>query len=216
MAIKTNNLVACGECDALHREVALPPRGLAQCSRCGAELYRDKPESLDRTLALVVAAAVAFLLANAYPLMELDARGIRTTANLIQTASVLWQAGMPSVAIVVFLSVIALPGMQVAAMLYMLVPLRMGEIPPRIYLAYRLVNWAQPWAMVDVFLLGAVVSLVRLTQVAKIYPDLGIYAVAAFVLLSAAAVASFEPRALWRRVEALGERLPRLQEEGRA
>lgn len=216
MPIKTNNLVACGECDALQREVRLPRHGLATCVRCGAELYRDSPRSLDNTLAFAAAAAVVFLIAANHPLMGLDARGIRTSATLFQTASMLAETGMPSVAIVVFLSVIALPLAQVGAMLYMLVPLRLGFVPPRIHLAYRLVNWVQPWAMVEVFLLGALVSLVRLTQVADVDPDIGIYAVGAYVMLLASAVASFEPRELWKRVEALGEPLPAAHEEGRA
>lgn len=216
MPIKTNNLVACGECDALHREIALSPRGLAQCHRCGAELYRSKPHSLDHTLAFVVTAAIAFLMANSNPLMELDARGIRSSATLFETASGLHAAGMTSVAIVVYLSVIALPALQIAAMLYMLVPLKMGEVPPRIHFAFRLANWLQPWAMVDVFLLGALVSLVRLTQVATVDARLGIYAVGAYVLLIAAAVATFEPRELWKRVAELGEPLPAVQERGRA
>lgn len=216
MPSKTNNLVACGECDALHREVHADRQGVALCTRCGAELYRDKPGSLDNTLAFVAAAAIALALALGYPLMELDARGIRTSATLYESASALHDAGMTSVAVVVFLSVIAFPCVQVAGMLYMLVPLRLGVVPPRIHLAYRVVNWVQPWAMLEVFLVGALVSLVRLTQVARVDAEIGIYAVGAYVLLLAAAVASFEPHALWRRVEELGEPLPALQEGGGA
>ena len=216
MPIKTNNLVACGECDALQREADVPPGGVAQCVRCGAELYRDKPHSLDHTLACALAAAVAFLLAANYPLATLDARGIRSSATLFETATALHEAGMTSVAVVVFLSVIALPFLQIAAMLYMLVPLKLGFLPPRIHVAYRLVNWAQPWAMLDVFLLGALVSLVRLTQVAKIELGVGIYAVGAYVLLLATAVSVFEPRMLWERVEELGEPLPAVEEGGTA
>lgn len=212
MPATTNNLIACSECDALQREIPLPARGLAQCVRCGAELYRDKPRSLDHTLALVVAAAVSLLIALSHPLMTLDARGIRSSATLWDTASELGLAGMPSVATVVFISVIALPLAQMAAMLYMLVPLKLGEVPPRIHFAFRLVNWAEPWAMMDVFLVGALVSLVRLTQVAAVDAGIGIYAVVAYVLFVAAAVISFEPRELWRRVDELGEALPAFEE----
>ena len=216
MPIKTNNLMACGECDALQREVPLGPRGLAQCVRCGAELYRHRPRSLDHTLSFTVAAAIALLIAMTQPLMSLDARGITNTATLFQTASALHEAGMTSVAVVVWLTVIGLPLVQIMAMLYMLVPLRLGVVPLGIHLAFRAVNAIQPWAMVDVFLVGALVSLIRLTQMAEIGAEIGIQAVGAYVLLLAAAVASFEPREFWLRVEELGMPLPAVQEKAGA
>ena len=214
MAMKTNNLTACGECDALQREVPLPPRGIAYCARCGAELYRHHPAGLDLTLAFVLAATIAFLVAANYPLINLDARGLRTSATLYQTAVALASWEMSSVALLVMATTIFMPTVQLVGMLYMLVPLRFGIVPDHVHWAFRLVNWAQPWAMVEVYLLGALVSLVRLTQVAEVTPGLGIFGVGAYVLLLAAAVASFEPRDFWRRVEALGAPLPALEEDG--
>ena len=213
--MKTNNLTACGECDALQREVPLPPRGIAHCSRCGAELYRHHPAGLDLTLAFVLAACVAFLVAINYPLMGLDARGIRTSATLYQTAMALVNWEMASVALLVLLTTIFMPALQLLGMLYMLVPLRFGVVPDHVHWAFRAVNWAQPWAMLEVYLLGALVSLVRLTQVAQVEPGIGIFAIGAYVLLLAAAVASFEPRDFWRRVEELGQPLPALDEGAR-
>ena len=213
MPMKTNNLVACGECDLLQREVDLPPGGLARCARCEAPLYRNKPGSLDATLALLVAAALLFVFANAYPLMGLDARGIRTSATLWDTAGALYARDMPSVATLVLVTVIVAPAMQLAAMLYMLVPLRMGFVPENLHTAYRMAMFAQPWGMLEVFLLGSLVSLVKLTQVAKIDMEPGIVAVGGYVLLLAAAMAAFEPRELWERVEELGMPLPAAQDE---
>ena len=213
--MKTNNLTACGECDALQREVPLPTRGIAHCSRCGAELYRHHPAGLDLTLAFVLAASVAFLVAINYPLMGLDARGIRTSATLYQTAMALVNWEMASVALLVVLTTIFMPALQLLGMLYMLVPLRFGVVPDHVHWAFRAVNWAQPWAMLEVYLLGALVSLVRLTQVAQVEPGIGIFAIGAYVLLLAAAVASFEPRDFWRRVEELGQPLPALDEGAR-
>jgi paraquat-inducible protein A len=210
--MKTNNLIACAECDALQREVPLADNGRALCTRCGAELYRCKHGSLDQTLAFVLAAVVVFVFANTHPLMGLDARGLTTSATLLDTARALLEHDMASVALLVFVTVWLMPVAQLAAMLYMLVPLKLGILPPRIHFAFRIVNGAQRWAMLEVFLLGALVSLVKLTQVAKVEAGVGIYAVGAYVMLLAAAVSSFEPRELWARVEELGEPLPALQE----
>ena len=216
MPMKTNNLVACGECDLLQREVELPAGGIARCARCEAELYRSKPASLDATLALLSAAAIFFIFANTHTLMGLDARGIRTSAILWDTAAALYQRDMPSVATLVLVTVIVAPALQLGAMLYMLVPLKLGFVPPRLHSAYRLATFAQPWGMLEVFLLGSLVSLVKLTQVAKIEIEPGIVAVGGYVVLLAAALSAFEPRELWRRVEELGTPLPAAQEEGTA
>lgn len=213
MPMKTNNLVACGECDLLQLEVQLPPGGIARCARCEAQLYRSRPASLDVTLALLVAAAILFVFANAYPLMGLDARGIRTSATLWDTAGALYARDMPSVATLVLITVIVAPALQLAAMLYMLLPLRLGFVPRGLHTAFQLTNLVQPWGMLEVFLLGSLVSLVKLTQVARIDMEPGIIAVGGYVVLLAAAMGAFEPRELWRRVEELGMPLPAAQEQ---
>ncbi len=199
-----NGLVACHQCDLLQRDVALPARGEAECTRCGAELFRDKPYSLDNSLAFVVAAAVVFAFANAFPLLELDARGIISSATLYDTAHELHEAGMTSVALLVFATAILFPALALGAYLYILVPLKLGQVPEGLGTAYRFLHLMRPWAMVEVFMLGALVSLVKLTQVATVYAGVGLYSAGVFIMLFAAAEASFEPREMWRRATEIG------------
>jgi paraquat-inducible protein A len=201
MPTKTNNLVACPECDALQREVPLPPGGVAECARCGALVYREKARSLDRTLALMVAAAVVFACANAFPLMSLEAQGISSESTLFGTVVALNETGWPVLALLMLLTVIVFPLLQLATALYILVSIKVGIVPPHLTLAVRVLDAIWPWGMVEVFLLGALVSLVKLTQLATLSPGGGIYMIAAYVVLIAAAVSTFEPRVLWRRVE---------------
>ena len=212
----TNNLTACPECDLLQRTPSLPPGGLAECARCGARLFRERPASLDRTLAYAIAAAVLFVLANTFVLMGLDARGIRTEAHLWQTAWRLHEHGMTSVAILVFMTVIVVPAMQLGSLLYVLVPLRLGIHPRYLHQAYRILHHSQPWAMVEVFVLGSIVSLAKLTQVATVEPHAGLYCLGGYVVLLAAALGAFEPHELWRRAEELGMPLPAAEAQARA
>ena len=203
MTLKTSRLIACHECDGLQREVALVPGGNAACARCGAELFRRHPESFDRTLALMLAAAIVFVFANTHPVMTLDAKGMRTSTTLFGTVVALHEHGMTSVALLVFFTAIALPAAELAAMLYMLIPVHRGISPPGFVQAFRIVNGARPWGMEEVFILGALVALVKLTQIAQVTPGTGLYAIGAFIVLLAAAEAAYEPRALWARWEAL-------------
>jgi len=201
--MKTNNLIACPECDALQREVALAPGAAADCVRCGAELFRHKPQSLERTLAFMIGAAVAFACANAFPLMELDAQGIRTSSTLYGLVEALFETGWPSVALLVLFTVIVVPVVQLASSLYILVSLKLGVVPRILHGAVRTIDAIWRWGMVEVFLLGAMVSLVKLTQLADVYVGWALYAVGAYILLTVAAAASFDARTLWRHVEAL-------------
>src|SRR5690349_25159338 len=101
MATKTNNWVACPECDALQGLPDLAPGAVADCVRCGAELARNKPESLRRTLAFMSAAAFAFACALTWPVMELDARGVQSESTIYGLVQALFASGWPTIALLV-------------------------------------------------------------------------------------------------------------------
>ena len=203
MTTNTARLVACPECDCLQREVAVPEHGQAQCARCGAELWRNKPHSLDRTLAFLLGAAVLFLVANAFPIMRLDAQGLETSSTLAGTAWALHREGMTSVGLLVFATAILAPSLEVGLMLYLLLPLRFGVVPRFLSTAFRIVEGIAPWGMVEVFMLGALVALAKLRHIAAVHPGAALYAMAGFIMLLSASAASFEARALWQRVDEL-------------
>lgn len=208
MPMKTNNLVACPECDALQREATLGPGAAADCIRCGAELYRNKPDSLEHTFAFMTGAAVALVCANVFPLMELDAQGLRTTSTIYGLVQSLYATGWPSIATLVLFTVIVVPLVQVGASLYLLGSLRFGLVPHGLRTAIRTVDAVWRWGMVEVFLLGAMVSMVKLTKLADVYVGWALYAVGAYIVLITAAAAAFDQRAIWERVAQL--RAPRV------
>ena len=198
-------LIACHECDLLQREaVTLPPRGKALCRRCGAVLYRNNPDGLDRTLAYALTAAVVFVVANSFPIVGLDAQGNRTSTTLLHMVRVLHDDGMTSVAMLVFVTTFLMPALEIAALVYLLAPLRLGRVPAHFAAVYRLVHAVRPWGMVEVFLLGTLVSLAKLAHLAHVQPGIALWSFGALMVLLAAAAASFEPHALWERAETAG------------
>jgi paraquat-inducible protein A len=211
MATKTNNWVACHECDALQCLPELEPGAAADCVRCGAELCRNKPDSLRRTLSFMSAAAFAFACALAWPVMELDARGVHSESTIYGLVQALFQSGWPTVALLVLFTVIVIPIVQLAASLYLLVSLELGRVPALLTPAVRTIDGVWRWGMVEVFLLGAVVSLVKLTKVADVELGGALYAVGAYVALATAGVATYESSALWRRVDELRMKEPQAE-----
>ena len=201
--MRTPPLIACHECDLLQREVALAPGATARCPRCGAVLYRNTPDGLDRTLAYTLAAAALFVVANSFPIVGLDAQGIRSSTTLWGTVQALRHDDMTSVAALVFITTILMPAVNIGALLYMLLPLKLGRVPRGLPAVFRLVDAVRPWGMVEVFMLGTLVALTKLAALASVVLGIALWSFAALMFLVAAAAASFDSRALWARVEAL-------------
>ena len=195
-------LLACHECDLLQREAALAPRSTARCARCGAILYRNQPDGLDRTLAYTLGAAVLFVVANAFPIVGLEVQGNRTSTTLLGTVRALHDGDMTSVAVLVFVTTFLMPALEIAALLYLLLPLKLGRVPHGLPAVFRLVHAVRPWGMVEVFMLGTLVSLAKLAHLATVEPGIALWSFGALMFLLAAAAASFDSHALWARVEA--------------
>lgn len=123
------NLIACHECDLLQWETALADGGTASCQRCGATLYRSLPATFDRALALTVAAAILFAVANCFPVIGLWVNGTLIETTLFGAASSLYADGMWPIAGLVFVTTILMPSLNIAAVIYLLLPLRMGGFP---------------------------------------------------------------------------------------
>jgi paraquat-inducible protein A len=196
-------VVACPECDLLQREIDLGPRCVAQCARCGAQLFRSIPHSIDNTLACFIGAAIFFVIANAFPVMSMEAQGLSNSATLLRSAQALYDDKEPLVAIIVFMTTILLPGLEIAAMLYLLGSVRLGRVPRALSFAYRLSVAVRPWAMMQVFIIGVLVTLVKLSHMATVVLGIGVYSLAGTIVMISAAVSMYDPRAFWARVKEL-------------
>ena len=196
-------LIACHECDLLQREAALPQGGVARCGRCGAELYRSHPHSLERTLALTVSAIVLFVIANSFPIVGLQLEGQVIQTTLFNTVRSLWDEEMKSVAALVFVTTIAMSALQLFAVAYLVLPLRLGRVPAHFALVFRMLQTVRPWGMVEVFMLGVLVSLVKLAHLAGVVAGVALWSFAALMLVMAGITAVFDARGLWARASAL-------------
>ena len=194
-------LIACHHCDLLQREIALPPKGAASCSRCGTLLYRNLPDSLNRSLALAVGAAVLFLMANSFPLLGIALQGDGNDINLLQAVRSLWGQGMHLISAVVFVTTVLVPALELTVLLYLLAPLRFGYVPGGAPLAMRLLRTIKPWSMQEVFMLGILVSLVKLVKDFRIIPGVALWSFGALTLVLAALASSFNPRDVWARLD---------------
>lgn len=193
-------LVACYQCDLLSELGPISPGEVARCARCGALLSRGKRNSLERTLALVLAALVLYILANAFPLLGLKEAGQMQDATLASGVWELYEQNLWGVATLVFLTTLAAPLLVIIGLLYVLVPLHWGWESWQLARVFRMVRWLQPWGMLEVFMVGLLVSMVKLASTAEILPGVALYSFAALVLVLAGSVATLDPQAVWSRL----------------
>ena len=196
------SLIACPDCDLLHRKIRLRDGETAKCSRCGAMLYRQKRNSHERTLALAITALILFVLSNVYPFMTFKLEGRVQENTLISGVIELFAAGKSGLAGLVFLASILVPLLKILGMLYVLLPLKFDRQPWKVATVFRAVKVLHPWAMMEVYMLGVFVAIFKLSQMATIVPGTALFAFAALIVTLAATGVTLDPRIVWDRLEA--------------
>jgi len=198
--MKTNSMIACHQCDLLHRVRPLTHGGVAQCMRCGAVLYRRKKDSLNRTLALTIAGLILFVVANSYPFLAMKSEGLMQETTLLAGVKELYAQNMWGLAVLVLFTTFLTPFIQLSGMLYVLLPLKFNRLPWRLPFIFRFLQNIQPWGMMEVFMLGILVAIVKLAKMASIIPGIALYSFAALILVLAGAMASLDPDIVWDRL----------------
>ena len=194
------SIIACHECDLLQREIPLPPGRSARCVRCGAKLYRVENRSIDHTLALTLTAAVLFILANMFPIIGLQIQTTRNDTSLVSAVHILWNQGMWPVAGLVFFTTFLVPAAVLAIMIHILLALKRGRIPAGFTLVMRVLQTFNPWGMVEVFIIGVIVALVKLTHYGTLIPGIALWSLGVLTLLMTATASSFNVHDIWNRV----------------
>jgi len=202
LALADDSLVACPACDLLQRlPPALPPRDSARCPRCGVQLWRARKDSLQRSLALMLAAAVLFLVANLVPMLGLSTVGRHAFTTITGGAEKLWANGMHAVALLVFFAAVVAPALQISFLLAVLLGCLRVRPPWWLSAILRHVPFSRTWSMIEVMLLGVMVALTKIAEYATVIPGLALFAAFLLVVVLAAIHANFDPREVWTRVE---------------
>lgn len=192
--------IICHECGLAHKRRSLPRDTSAVCSRCGCVLQRQRPATHDHALALTIAGLVLFLVANLLPFLSFR-MGVQTTqTTLVSGALELYRQGREGLAAIVTLTSILAPGLQIVGLLYTLVPLHTGRTPPHLGRVFRYVSQIIPWSMMDVFMLGILVAVVKLAAMATIVPGPALGAFMLLIVVLAWAQSKVDTDRIWAQV----------------
>jgi paraquat-inducible protein A len=196
-------LISCHDCGVLHQYRPVRPREKARCVRCGSVLYRGIHSDPNRMAAITLGAIVTFLIAQFFPIVELQIGGYSTSATLLGSIRVLWHEQMQLVAAVVFLFTMLLPALELGALFYVTMALRAGRRPPGFDHLLRAIGAARRWGMTEVLMIGILITIVKMTSLAQVLLQPGLFAFGVLTLMLAIVV-SFDPKHLWN----IGEHLP--------
>jgi paraquat-inducible protein A len=196
-----HGFVLCESCSLLHRA----PDGLAQpaCARCGARLHARKPASLARTAAFLAAAAILYVPANVFPVMESGSLFLSQSDTILSGAVYLYRTGQWLLALIVFVASIVIPLAKIASLAYLSWTAhrrstRRLEQRARLY---RVTHWIGRWSMVDIYVGAVLVGLVQFKAFGSIVPGPGAVFFGAVVVLTMLASLSFDPRLMWDPVD---------------
>lgn len=169
------------------------------CSRCGGRVYGRRPNSLVRTWALLLTAAILYIPANLLPIMTVNSLGKGQTDTIMSGVIELVNYGMLPIATVVFVASILVPTFKlvgIALLLYSVQRHQPMSVRQRI-LMYRFIEWIGRWSMLDIFVIAILVAMVNFGSLASIEPGLGAAAFACVVILTMLAALTFDPRLIW-------------------
>jgi paraquat-inducible protein A len=190
-----HDAVGCEAC----RLVSYPLEAHGHCPRCDAPLHGRKPDSVARTWALVIAAAVLYVPANYYPVLTVVQLGAGAPSTIIGGVEELIASRMYPLAALVFFASIAVPMLKLVGLSIMLTATQLGRsgwLRDRTRL-YHVVRWIGRWSMIDIFMEALLGALVKFGSVITIEPGIGAMAFCAVVILTMFAAETFDPRLMW-------------------
>ncbi len=193
-------LVSCHRCHLLCRPAEA---GRAVCPRCGASLHSRKPNSIARTWALVMAAAVFYIPANLLPITHTTSLGAVQSDTIMSGVIYFIHSGSWPIALVIFVASVFVPLLKLLILCFLLISVqrRWQWRPVDRTRLYGLTEAIGRWSMLDIYVVTILVALVQLGALANIAAGPGALFFAAVVVITMLAAESFDPRLIWDGME---------------
>ncbi|MDP9686353.1 UNVERIFIED_ORG: paraquat-inducible protein A [Pseudomonas mohnii] len=170
----------------------------ALCPRCGYELYAHRYNVVQRSLALVIAALLLYIPANFLPIMQLNLLGQSSQDTVWSGVVGLFDTGMQSVSVIVFLCSMAIPLLKLLCQLVVLLSIRFDVGRSYGLLLYRIYHHLRDWGMLEVYLMGVLVAIVKLADMAAMTIGLGLACFIGLLLVQVWLEVVMSPHQIWQ------------------
>ena len=193
--------VACHCCDLIVEVSTLKPGCKAHCPRCGHLLSSQTSNAIDKATAFAASALLFLLLSLPFPFMAFQSQGREQQVSLLDSGYDLLILGFPLLALLLSVFILIIPTLLLCAYLLILLPLRKGHVYPWSYTLTRLIFSLHPWAMAEVFLIGVLVSLVKISGMADLVIGMSFWAYVLFALCLIATITCIDRLQLWHSLD---------------
>lgn len=187
----------CRTCELTFRRASATYAGY--CPRCGVEHEPRLAQSVQRTWAFVIAAAICYIPANVLPVMTTSTLGSSDSDTILGGVIYLYRSGTWPLALIVLVASVMIPLGKLFALVHLLISVQRGspKNPRERARVYRIVEIIGRWSMLDVFVDTFTVALVQLQPLMSVQPGPGVIFFMAVVVLTMLAAQSFDPRLIW-------------------
>ncbi|MEO1595763.1 MAG: paraquat-inducible protein A [Pseudomonadota bacterium] len=193
--------LACPSCDALFERPTLAPGQRARCPRCHEVIATNKHRGAERTSALMLASLIVYAVAVMFPFMSMERSGLSNRISVVDAVAVLWSNGMTLLAVVSGLLILVIPAIRIGLVLVLNASLARRETAQRKQaFLLRMAQHLEPWAMADIFMIGVIVSLVKIGSLARIEVGPAFWAMSALIVFMAMAATAACRDSAWQRV----------------
>lgn len=180
-----------------------------RCPRCHSGVHVRMPNSLHRTMALLVTAIILYVPANVLPIMSTTVMGNPVNNTIMGGVITLWKMGSYPIAAIIFIASVFVPVAKLVSIAVLCWAAKYGSSDPKKQaVLYRVTELIGKWSMIDVFVVAVLVALIKLGDVLSFYPGLAALTFAGVVILTMTAAENFDPRLIWDKAEtSVGERM---------
>ncbi len=192
--------IACHECDLIHNIPTLPARATARCIRCGSVLFQSKANSVDRTLAWTISGVILYMVAITFPFLAMKSGSMVQETGLLSGIYQLFEQGIIPLAVLVLLTCVLIPLVQMLSLLYVFIPLKLNFRVKFAVPVFRIFQHVKPWSMMEIYMLGILIAMVKLAKMAMIVPGLAVIAFGLLIFVLNFAITAVDARMVWERL----------------
>ena len=199
-----SHITLCPDCDLVIRELAYPNPArklIISCPRCNRNLREYHPDGLIKTLSWVITGLLLFFPANIFPVLRMEILDHQETSTIWNGVVALYQGDLQGVAILVFLLAILVPGMRLLALLFVMGTLFLNRYKETARQLFRGYLQLGEWGMVEIYLLGILVAVIKLADMATVHPGAGLLCFVGLMVAELGISACMDEQEIWEQLE---------------
>lgn len=193
--------IICRECDLLSSVAELPEGHKAICPRCSGVLTRSHKNSLNRILVFGITAVICLLFSNLFDYVNMSVQGQEREVSLLETVQILFELKERALAVFMSVIIIALPTFFVGVISWLAISIKLRRVSPRSIMLLRIIAHLRFWNMAEIFFLGILISMVKVSSMVDVQVGVSFWAYALFNVFLIAALTNIDKFQLTRAIK---------------